>query len=83
MISFTVLGIRGTLGPKAINTGPAYFCSSSPIAQLTLNGLFTFREAVISLKFRAEKIDKYYTLLPPEQASKNTVALISRPGDIL
>ncbi len=81
MISLTALGIRGTLGPKSINTGPAYFCSSASIAQLTLNGLFTLREAFISLKFREEKIGKYYSLLPPEQASSNTVALISRPGD--
>jgi phosphoglycerol transferase MdoB-like AlkP superfamily enzyme len=83
MISLTTLAIRGTLGPKSINTGPAYFCASAPIAQLTLNGLFTLREAAISLKFREEKLDKYYSLLPPEQASKNTVALVSRPGDIL
>jgi len=81
LISLTALGIRGTLGPKSINTGPAYFCASAPIAQLTLNGLFTLREAAISLKYREEKIGKHYSLLPPEQASSNTVALISRPGD--
>ena len=79
LISLAVVGIRGTLGPKAINTGPAYFCSSSSVAQLTLNGLFTLREAAFSLKFRQESLDKHYTLLPPEQASKNTVALISQP----
>ncbi len=82
MIFLVIVGIRGTLSPKAINTGPAYFCSSASIAQLTLNGLFTLREAAISLYSREEKINKYYTLLPSEQASKNTVAQISRPGDI-
>ena len=81
MITLTVGGIRGSLGPKAINSGPAYFSSSASIAQLTLNGLFTFREAVLSLKFREEHLDTHYTLLSPEQAAKNAVALISRPGD--
>ena len=81
MISLAIIGIRGTLGPKAINTGPAYFCTSSPIAQLTLNGLYTLREAAFSLKIRKERLDTHYTLLPPEQAVKNAVALISRPDD--
>ena len=83
MIFFAVLGIRGSLGPKAINTGPAYFCNSAPVAQLTLNGLFTLREAAISLGYREEKISKHYKLLPQDQAVKNAVTLISGPGDTL
>lgn len=81
MAGLSIVGIRGTLGPKAINTGPAYFCSSSPIAQLTLNGLFTLRETAISLYYREKEIDKDYTLLPPEKAAANVTALIARPGD--
>lgn len=81
MVAVAALSIRGSLGPKAINTSPAYFCSSAPVAQLTLNGLFTLREAAISLTCRHEKISKYYKLVPPKQAAKNVVDLISRPGD--
>ncbi len=44
------LGIRGSLGPKPINLGPAYFHHSNRLAQLALNGLFTLREAAIHLR---------------------------------
>lgn len=81
MVFLTVLGIRGSLGPKAINTGPAYFCNSAPVAQLALNGLFTFREAAISLNYREEDISSSYKLLPADQAVKNTVVLVSQPAD--
>jgi hypothetical protein len=82
MVCLTIIGIRGTFGPKAINSGPAYFCTSSPVAQLALNGLFTLREAAISLYCRPGKVATDYTLLPPEQALKNTLELIDRPGDV-
>ncbi len=81
MIALTVYGIRGTLGPKAINTGPAYFCSPPAISQLTLNGLFTLREAAISLAFRAEEIAGSYTPLLAGQAVKNALSLIAQPHD--
>ncbi len=49
------LGIRNSVGPKPINSGPAYFSGHFPVAQLTLNSLFTLREAAYSrIKRRAD-----------------------------
>ncbi len=62
------LSIRGSVGPKAINTGPAYFSQSNRLAQLTLNGLFTIREAAYSYYGRKESIAELYPLLAREKA---------------
>ncbi len=76
------ISIRGTIGPKPINIGPAYFSQSSRLAQLTLNGLFTFREAVWDSIVRNINIDKLYYGLPPEdEAFSRTKKLLQTPGD--
>ncbi len=51
------LGIRNSLGPKPINTGPAYFSKHLVVSQLTLNGLFTLREAAYSRYSRQAEIE--------------------------
>lgn len=66
------LAIRGSIGPKPINTGLAYFSPSSRLAQLTLNGLFTLREAMYSHLARGQTIDNLYELLPREKAFQIT-----------
>lgn len=66
------LGIRGTVGPKPINTGPAYFSDSLPVAQLALNGGFTLREAAISLTDKTVDLGHYFTLMPNEEALRIT-----------
>lgn len=62
------ISIRGSIGPKPINSGPAYFSPSNRLAQLTLNGLFTLREATYSHTARSQALDELYELLPKEKA---------------
>jgi len=76
------ISIRGTFGPKAINTGPAYFNQSNRLAQLTLNGLFTLREAFWSNIVRDKGIDELYYHLPPEDiAFSRAKKLLETHGD--
>ncbi len=75
------LGIRSSIGPKAINTGPAYFSHSSVLAQLSLNAGFTLREAIISLTDKAEDLSQYYSLLSEQQALRITRELVTQPQD--
>jgi len=66
------VSIRGSIGPKPLNTGPAYFSPSNRVAQLTLNGLFTLREATYSRMARGRDVDKLYDLLPKNKAFRIT-----------
>ncbi len=71
------LGIRGSVGRKAINSGPAYFSSSPALAQLALNGCFTLREAIITLAWRTAAPAEYYEVPPDDEAfriARRTVA---------
>jgi len=81
LVPLLVLGIRGSIGPKALNTGPAYFSSSMPLAQLTLNGLFTLREAVVSAAVRHRNLADHLELLGEEEALAKAVELLARPED--
>ena len=81
LVSLLILGMRGTIGPKALNTGPAYFSNSIPLAQLTLNGLFTLREAVVSEAIRHKNLANQLELLSEEDALGKTVELLARPED--
>jgi phosphoglycerol transferase MdoB-like AlkP superfamily enzyme len=75
------LAVRGTLGPKAINPGPAYFSNSPTLAQLTLNPLYTLREAALSMTYRSEDLSEHLALLPDAEALRLAAELIVRPGD--
>src|SRR6056297_16563 len=70
------VSIRGTIGPKPINSGPAYFSPSNRLAQLTLNSLFTLREATYSHLARGRDVEKLYQLLPKERAFRITREMI-------
>jgi hypothetical protein len=80
-IGLAVVGIRGTLGPKSINSGPAYFGSSTAVSQLALNGLFTLREAAISLAWRDEPLEQFLPTLPEEEALATAAGLVFGSGD--
>ena len=76
------VAIRGTLGPKPINTGPAYFSQSSLLPQLTLNGLFTFRDSVWSNIVSNWDIDKFYDDLPTKDKAFNQAKeILQTPKD--
>jgi phosphoglycerol transferase MdoB-like AlkP superfamily enzyme len=73
--------IRGSVGPKPLNAGPAYFSNSPTLAQLTLNGLYTLREAAFSLTFRSEDLAERLPVLPEAEALELATKLIVRPED--
>jgi phosphoglycerol transferase MdoB-like AlkP superfamily enzyme len=82
LTALLVLGIRGSIGPKALNTGPAYFTCSEPVAQLTLNGLFTLRESIYSVYVRKdEDLDEFIELPPPGEAVDIVVNRLRRDNE--
>lgn len=81
LIGLVVLGIRGGVGPKPINTGPAYFAGPGALAQLSLNGLFTVREAWADLVLSSHDLSRYHELLPEREAWDLTRQMLAAPGD--
>jgi phosphoglycerol transferase MdoB-like AlkP superfamily enzyme len=76
------LGIRGSLGPKPINSGPAFFSPSTELAQLTLNGLFTLREALYSHIASSQlTVDYLYGRMPNENAFRIAQAVLETKQD--
>jgi len=80
VIGYVVMGIRGTIGHRPINTGYAYFCDSTPVTQLTLNGFFTLREEILDIINR-EDATKGYDLLEETAAVKTVLDIITVDGD--
>ncbi len=79
-IPLLFLGIRNSLGNKAINSGPAYFSNFPILSQLALNGLFTLREAVAGA-LAHEDLSRHLTLLPENEAFQVVLNDLRRPGD--
>jgi len=75
------LGIRGSVGPKPINNGPAYFSASMSLAQLTLNGLFTLAQAVDNRIIHKNALSNCVNLLPRQDAIDLAVDSLVLPGD--
>jgi len=75
------LGIRGTISSHAINTGPAYFSHSLPLAQVTLNGLFTLREALIAQLRKQVNLDRLYPVIDPAEADRRVRQMTFGPRD--
>lgn len=80
-VPLLVIGIRGGVGPIAINTAPAYFSPALSLSQLTLNGPFTLREALVSRTIGVKKLGECLPLLPDEEAFALTRELLARPED--
>jgi len=80
-LSLIVLGIRGSLGNKPINTGPAYFSDSASLAQLTLNGAFTLGQSIDSIMDKAVDLNRYYKLLPEDEAFALVRRTLEQPVD--
>ena len=76
-----VLGIRGSLGNKPINTGPAYFSNSASLAQLTLNGAFTLGESLDSIITKTVDLKRYYQLLSEDEAFTLVLRSLAQPED--
>ena len=78
---FLFFAIRGTFGPKAINTGPAYFSNDLTLAQLTLNGLFTLREAIDCRIYHHDSISNCVETVGEKEAFALAGAALERTGD--
>jgi len=76
-----VLGIRSSLGPKAINQGPAFFSNFTSLSQLALNGGFTLREAAWSLYVRHESLRSRVDVPADAQSFEITRRLLATPND--
>ncbi|MFW6059974.1 MAG: LTA synthase family protein [Phycisphaeraceae bacterium] len=75
------LAIRGGVGPKPLNTGPAFFSDSPVVTQLALNGGFTLREAAVSRYMRDEELNAYYRLDMPGEAFDEAQRALASEGD--
>lgn len=75
------LGIRGTLSSHAINAGPAYFSPHPAVAQLTLNGGFTLRQAAVGAVKKSIELGSMYPLLEREEAVARARELARSPQD--
>lgn len=80
-IALTVLAIRGTVSSQAINAGMAYSEGSPAVAQLTLNGGFTLRHAVVSEVLKEVELGELYPLLPEDEAMRLTRELVVPEAD--
>ena len=80
-VPLLVIGIRGGVGPIAINTAPAYFSPALSLSQLTLNGPFTLREALVSRTIGVKKLGECVPLLPDDEALSLAAQLLARPED--
>lgn len=76
-----VIGIRGGLGPKALNSGEAHFSNDQTLAQLTLNGPYSFQAALSTREVQSAELGEYLTLLPDEEAILLARQLLGRPED--
>ena len=81
IVCLVALGIRGSVGPKPINTGLAYFSSSPVLAQLTLNGCFTLREAFVTVFYRDVAPAKYYDVPSDDDALLTTKQMVAGQND--
>jgi len=75
------LGIRGTISSHAINTGPAYFSNSLTLSQVTLNGLFTLRQALVADLQKQVDLDRLYPTLNPAEADRRARRMMRGPRD--
>ena len=75
------LGIRGTISSHAINTGPAYFGGTPSLTQLTLNGLFTLREALTARIANDVDLSSLYEVLPDREVDERVRDLVLAPDD--
>jgi phosphoglycerol transferase MdoB-like AlkP superfamily enzyme len=76
-----VVGIRGGLGPQAMNSGVAHFSPDQTLAQLTLNGPYSFQEALSTREVKMAELGEYLDLLPQDEAVELSRRLLWRPGD--
>jgi hypothetical protein len=81
LTALVALGIRGTLGSHAINTGPAYFGATPSLTQLALNGLFTLREALHTRLTDDVDLASLYDLLPDPEVDRRVRELVLTSAD--
>lgn len=81
VLPLVLLGIRGTTGQKALNTSLAYASDSAALAQWSLNGGFTLREALLSRFGRGIPLEELFSPLPDDEALSLAAEALRRPED--
>ena len=81
VVPLVVLGIRGSLGPKSINTSEAYFSDSMTLSQLALNGLFNLREAMDWKFYHRGRVAGCIPLLSEDEVFRTVRGIVEAPGD--
>ena len=80
-VPLLVVGIRGGLGPEAMNSGVAHFTDDQALAQLTLNGPYSFQEALATREVQSAELGEYLVLLPEDEAIELSRQMLGRPED--
>jgi len=80
LIPLAVIGIRGSLGNRPMDSGLVYFCPSPTLSQLSLNGCFTLKEAMVS-RSKERGLAEFYPLMNEDEALRLAKDLIARPQD--
>ena len=80
LLPLALLGVRGSV-QASIDTSLAYDSDSLVLAQWTLNGPFTLREALVARCFDEEIIDPRLGPLPEDRALALAAAAVALPGD--
>ena len=80
LIPVAVLGIRGGLRNRPMNSSAAYISDSPAVVQLTLNGCYTLREAIYKFAKDTE-LAEFYPLLKDDEALARARQLLAQPND--
>jgi len=75
------LAIRGTVSSHAINSGLAYRGGPPAVSQLTLNGAFTLRQAILASLYKEAAPGESFPLPSPTDALHVVGELVFQPTD--
>ncbi len=80
LIPIAVVGIRGGLRNRPMNSSAAYINDSPTVVQLTLNGCYTLRDAVYKFANDTE-LAEFYPLLKDDEALARARQILAQPND--
>ncbi len=80
LIPVAIVGIRGSLRNRPMNTSAAYVSDSPALVQLTLNGCYTLRDAVYKHSQDAD-LREFYALLNDDEALARARQILGQDND--